>query len=391
MTAGRSVVTVEADHAPTLSICVVLYGGGHLALDALASVVERTTVPYEVIVVDNCSPDGSGSLVRARTRGVRFVANRVNVGFGGAMNQAAEAARGRYLCLLNPDAIVTDGWAEPLIARLRDRPGVGAVSPLLLEPDGQTVQEAGSFVDRTGYTFPIGTAMAGPLGPDAIFARVCDYASAACLVLDRGAFEQSGGFDLRFRPAYFEDADLAFTLAEHGWQTWFEPASRVRHARGGTDANGRALALVAANHPRFVEKWGNELVRRPAFDLESSGDGLALRDWRAARRVLVVDDGACEPPGVVAVAGRWLTSSWRPMVTVVSAQPRPPDAGDVEWLTVADGNARSRLVEGRSAHYDAIVNVDLSTEPVDEAALPVERPRSPHSGARDRYRWPGSP
>ena len=391
MTAGPSVVTVEADHAPTLSICVVLYGGGHLALEALGAVVERTTVPYEVIVVDNCSPDGSGSLVRARTRGVRFVANRVNVGFGGAMNQAAEAARGRYLCLLNLDAIVTDGWDEPLIARLRDRADVGAVSPLLLEPDGHTVQEAGSFVDRTGYTFPIGTASAGPLGPDALFARVCDYASAACLVLDRGAFEQSGGFDLRYRPAYFEDPDLAFTLAEHGWQTWFEPASRVCHVRGGTDANGRALTLVAANHPRFVEKWGVELARRPAFDPESSDDGLTLRDWRAARRVLLVDDGACEPPGVVAVARKWLTSSSRPMVTVVSTSPRPPDAGGVEWLTVADGDARTRLAEDRSAHYDAVVNVDLSTEPFDEAALPVGgTPLSP-SGNDDRYRWPGSP
>ena len=390
MTAGPSVVSVEADHAPTLSICVVLYGGGHLALEALGAVVERTTVPYEVIVVDNCSPDGSGSLVRARTRGVRFVANRVNVGFGGAMNQAAEAARGRYLCLLNLDAIVTDGWDEPLIARLRDRADVGAVSPLLLEPDGHTVQEAGSFVDRTGYTFPIGTASAGPLGPDALFARVCDYASAACLVVDRGAFEQSGGFDLRYRPAYFEDPDLAFTLAEHGWQTWFEPVSRVCHVRGGIDANGRALTLVAANHPRFVEKWGVELARRPAFDPESSDDGLTLRDWRAAHRVLLIDDGACEPPGVVAVAARWLTSSSRPMVTVVSTSPRPPDAGDVEWLTVADGDARTRLVEDRSAHYDAVVNVDLSTEPFDEAALPVGgTPLSP-SGNGDRYRWPGS-
>ena len=400
MRALRGVIEVPPERAPVLSICLVLYGGGRLALDAIAAVVTHTSVPYEVIVVDNCSPDGSGALVRAGTRGVRFLGNRDNLGFGGAMNQAAIASRGSLLCLLNPDAIVTDGWAEPLVARVR-RPGIGAVAPLLVEPGGVTVQEAGSFVDRSGFTFPIGTAVTGPLGPDALFARPTDYASAACLVIDRTAFEHVGGFDPRFHPAYFEDADLAFSLATRGRRTWFEPASRVVHVRGGTDVKGRALALVAANHPRFVEKWRDELARRPHHRTER--DGLTLRDWRCASRLLILDTPDGTYGKVESVVGRWQLAVPDALVTVLSARPRPRHGFSCEWLDAGSSQDLAGLAGDRSGHYDAALPVgtidDTSLRALQLLASPnaVLAPTVEPSAALlagpngeprpDRYRW----
>jgi GT2 family glycosyltransferase len=374
------VVTVPAADEPVLSICTVLYGGGRLALQALDAVTRHTTVPYEVIVVDNCSPDGSGVLLRAGVRGVRFVANRHNAGFGGGMNQAAALARAPHLVLLNPDTEVTAGWAEPLVARAA-RPHVGAVTAVLLESDGTTVQEAGAVVDRTGFTFPIGSAPNGPMGPDAHFARVVDYASAAALLVRSDAFERVGGFDPMFLPAYFEDVDLGFALAEAGLRTWVEPASRVVHHKGGTDTGGAASALLARNHPRFVGKWADEIGARPGRH-DGAAAELALRDWKADVRVLLLADDAA-PDAALTAAAAWRAAAPDGLVAVVSAHPRPVGAVGAEWLAVPDAGRRARVADERVSWADVVLPIDSNADPV----VTVAAARTTAARAAGRYRW----
>ncbi len=86
----------------------------------LAALVRHTRPPWELLVIDNGSTDGTGSYLS----GVRDVApvpvtlisNSKNIGFPAAINQGLRAARGDYLVLLNNDAVVTDGWLDQLIA-----------------------------------------------------------------------------------------------------------------------------------------------------------------------------------------------------------------------------------------------------------------------------------
>jgi GT2 family glycosyltransferase len=237
---------------PAVSILMVLYRGGVVALEALGSVAAHTTVPYEVVVVDNASPDASGAIVRMCTKGAVFVASPTNLGFGGGMNEAARHARAPLLCLLNPDVVVGPGWLEPLLAAT-ERPGVAAVAPVLVYPDG-SVQEAGSWIDSDGHTH----AHTEPLP------RTVDYASAACLVLRKEVFDELGGFDERYFPAYFEDADLGLRLQQAGWSTVVEPSVTVIHHRGGTDAGDGAKHLAHANHAVFVERWRDVLATKPS-------------------------------------------------------------------------------------------------------------------------------
>src|SRR5688572_4009917 len=111
------VVVPPADE-PRVSILVVLYGGAPLAVEAVAAVVEHTHVPFEVVVVDNCSPDGSFDTLSRELHGAVLVQSEANLGFGGGNNRAAELARAPVLVPLNPDTRVQAGWLEPLLARL---------------------------------------------------------------------------------------------------------------------------------------------------------------------------------------------------------------------------------------------------------------------------------
>lgn len=252
---------VDADATPRVTIAMVLYRGGIDAVAALGAVAANTPEPYEVVIVDNASPDASGALVRLSVIGARFVFNDVNLGFGGAMNQAVAAARAPAVCLLNPDTEVQPGWLGPLLSRLDRDVRCAAVTSLLLDPDGG-IQEAGAVIDGSGHTHAVG----GPsweLAASALGPRQIDYASAACLVVRTAAFREIGGFSPEFFPAYFEDADLALRFRAAGWSMWLEPESRVVHRKGATDTGGAARHLAHTNLLRFRAKWGTELARRP--------------------------------------------------------------------------------------------------------------------------------
>ena len=157
--------------------------------------------------------------------------------------------------------------------------GVAGVSPILENPDG-SVQEAGGVIDGDGNSHAIG-AGEWDLGLGDLAARRIDYASAAALVVRSKAFSEVGGFDERYRLAYFEDADLALALAHAGWELRLVPAVRVLHRRGGTAVGRRSLDLAVMNHALFVEKWASDLASR-SRDIETAEARRALRDRHAA-------------------------------------------------------------------------------------------------------------
>src|SRR3954454_22092290 len=83
-------VDIPSTDSPALSVLMVVYGGGDLAIDAVASLVEHTTEPFEVIVVDNASPDDSVAAIRSGIVGVNLITEHHNLGFGGGNNRAAQ-------------------------------------------------------------------------------------------------------------------------------------------------------------------------------------------------------------------------------------------------------------------------------------------------------------
>lgn len=281
---------------PLVSIVVVTYGGFDWVLPALRAVADNTDPCYQVIVVDNASPDGTGARLRDAVEGATVVLNDGNVGFGAGANQGALLAQGRHLFFLNSDAFVQPGWLPPLLAILDSNPDVAVVASRLVEPDG-TLQEAGGLVGANGYAGQLGMG-AGAAESEFRFRRQVDFASGAALLIRRQEFLAVGGFHPSYVMGYFEDVDLCLELARKGLRTIYEPASVVSHLRGASTDPEAALRRATASHEVFVRRWAAECERRPAIaEVDRYPHRLiAARDVVAPERILVVCDGPPADP-----------------------------------------------------------------------------------------------
>ncbi|MBP2321757.1 GT2 family glycosyltransferase [Kibdelosporangium banguiense] len=268
---------------PLVSVVIVTHGGGELLTRCISALRDNTREAIEVIVLDSASPDGTGEWARRALPDVKVHTSVANHGFGAMSNMGVLDARAPYVCFLNADVTVSPNWLPPLLEVLETQPHVGAVAPLMNNPDG-TVQEYGSVVRADGWS-------EAWTDTSALFRRPVDYASGACLLVRRRAFFEVGGFAPEYHIAYFEDTDLAFALREAGWSTVVEPRSAVVHERHGISGSERALSLMQRNHGIFAAKWARRLATHVAIKPDSPAHHLAhARDLTVLERILVIDD-----------------------------------------------------------------------------------------------------
>jgi len=349
------VLRLPAPASPEVSVILVTYGGGEWPLRALAALEANTDPVYEVVAVDNASPDGTADRLASRVEGLRLVRNDRNLGFAAAAHQGAGEARADLLCFLNPDALVTPGWLEALRAAAA-RAGIGAAVPRFLDATGR-VQEAGSVVDRQGWTEALGAGL-DPADASTRFPRVVDYGSAACLLIPRAAYERAGGFDPAYFPAYCEDVDLAFALRAAGLHTLYEPRADVVHQGAVSAGEAGRVELIERNRPRLLERWGEELDWRPPLgELDRHPHRvLALRDALVPERVLVLADRI---PGPSDPLGRFLIelAEARPAVrfTLATAEEGDADRLLAAGVEVAAGADVAAWLEARRFHHSAVL------------------------------------
>lgn len=346
---------------PLVSIVMVTHGGWDWPERSLAAVAEETPPLYEVVVVDNASWDGTPDLLEELVDGFGLIRNERNVGFATAANQGAAGANGEFLCFLNPDCLVGPGWIRPLVEALENDPRTGAAIPRFLDPQGR-VQEAGSGVDRQGWTYAFG-AGADPDDPEHRFRRYVDYASAACLVIRRTAFEQAGGFHPRYF-MYCEDVDLCLTLRDRGLRTVYEPRSSVVHAGAASTSAPTRARLIEQARELLMQRWGHRLADRPALtELDRHPHRLvALRDAEAPDRLLVLAERP--PAGELGDALRRTAARPDARVTVVvweRAGEEPLLREGVEVVAPEDPGA---WLAERRFHYSAVA-VDGGFEGID--------------------------
>jgi GT2 family glycosyltransferase len=282
----------SADGATTIktSVIIPVFNQVEFTFQCLRSLLrELDFSETEVIVVDDGSADETLRVLSHFEGFVRVVVNEKNLGFVGACNRGAEAARGRYLVFLNNDTVVLPGWLSHLVETAEADVRVGAVGSLFLYPDGR-IQEAGAIVWRDGTLYHYGWGRS-PDEKKYIFAREVDYCSGASLLVRRDLFERLGGFDDRYSPAYFEDADLCFGVRSLGFKVVYQPASRLVHYEGataGTDSGSGVKQYQIVNRWKFYEKWRDLLER------DHVPHDLARRDEAADRRrgpyIFVFDD-----------------------------------------------------------------------------------------------------
>jgi N-acetylglucosaminyl-diphospho-decaprenol L-rhamnosyltransferase len=197
------------------------------AADLRRQVASRATLESfdRLLVVDNASTDDTREV--AADAGLEVVSLDANRGLAAAANVGVDRASGPSFALLNPDVRATSpGEFERLEEALEDEK-VGAVAPALVLPDG-TLQDSARWVPT-----PLDLAVRRISRNDHGAVRVTnpldvEWATAACLVVRRCAFDQIGGLDESYF-LYFEDVDLCVRLRAAGFRVRYDPTVRVLH------------------------------------------------------------------------------------------------------------------------------------------------------------------
>ncbi|GAB0114499.1 hypothetical protein AcidC75_20230 [Acidisoma sp. C75] len=274
--------------APEISIILILWNQAHLTLRCLRAIAAATGPSCEVILLDNGSTDETPALLE-RLEGARIIRSPENLGFLRGCNQAAAAARGRAILLLNNDAVLRPGSLHAALETLDSAPDIGAVGARIILPSGR-LQEAGSIVWADGSCLGYLRGAAEDAYP-AMFRRDVDYCSGACLLVRRSLWQQLGGFEPAFAPAYYEETDLCLRLQTAGFRVVYDPAVVIDHFEFGSEAAGGDSTLaMRRNQALFRERHAGPLRRTHLMP-----DGLPVLAARRAAawpkpRLLVIDN-----------------------------------------------------------------------------------------------------
>jgi GT2 family glycosyltransferase len=290
----------SAAREPLVSVLVLSHNVKDLLLDCLTALHQATDVPFEVIVVDNNSKDGSAAAVEESFPHATVHRLRRDSGFGRAHNAGLEHARGRFVLLLSPEVMLGAGCVGALADFLLVRPDVGAVSPRLVRPGGRLDEES-----RRAFPTP-SVAIYRLLGLSRLFPHSkrfgrhnfghlpadrpheIDAGSSACLMIRRSAIEKVGKFD----PAYFmygEDLDFCYRLKQGGWKVFYVPSADAQRHTGAPSRQESARRRYELHSSMWTFHHKHYADELPAF-----GNGLVwaaiwarwalLSGWSAVNR-----------------------------------------------------------------------------------------------------------
>jgi O-antigen biosynthesis protein len=277
--AARSASQISALHAPMVqgltSIIILTWNQLPFTMSCLASIAKHTTEPYELIIIDNGSTDGTIAWLREQavndTR-IHIIENSTNRGFAAGCNQGIECARGEYILLLNNDTVVTPGWLTGLREVLDRYPDAGIVGPMTNNASGvQVVADIGyssleelptwaiSFRENNRYrVIPL--------------RRIVGF----CLLLKRELVEQIGLLDESFGPGNYEHDDYCLRAELAGYRNLVAGDVFLYH-EGGATFSGNRMNRGGENRKNrtiFTQKW------------DSSGlEESILRRWLALNAI----------------------------------------------------------------------------------------------------------
>jgi GT2 family glycosyltransferase len=254
------------------AVAIVNWNSGPWLKTCLESLMSAGSTP-EIVVVDNASQDDSLEAAETFRDRVHFIRNSVNRGFAAAVNQAFQSTSSPYVLLLNPDVQASPEGISRLEKVLETQPRAAAIGGYIgekyLPRNFPTIR---SLLLENIFGKPNISALSGP-GPQRV-----DQPAAAALLVRRDAFEEIGGLDEQFYPAWYEDVDFCRRLAAKGWEIHFARDVQFPHKGGySADAMGQAKFLNAyyGNQFRYAKKHfgaAGALIVRASIVI-----GMALR------------------------------------------------------------------------------------------------------------------
>ena len=256
-----------------LSVVIVNYNVKYFLEQALHSASKALSgIEGEIFVVDNHSADGSAEMVQNRFPAVKLIANKKNVGFSAANNQAIKMCSGEYILLLNPDTVVEEDTFLKVIQFMDEHPEAGGLGVKMIDGSGKFLPEskrglpspAVAFYKIFGLSklFPksktFGRYHLGFLDKNKI--HEVEILSGAFMLLRKSALDKTGLLDEDYF-MYGEDIDLSYRIIKAGYKNYYFPGTKIIHYKGESTKKSsinyvfvfyRAMAIFARKH--FSEK-----------------------------------------------------------------------------------------------------------------------------------------
>jgi GT2 family glycosyltransferase len=245
--------------APVCDLVLLSWNRADVLVPCVERLLRHTALPSRLLIVDNASTDRETLAYLERVQGTAWMEVAVlrrskNEGYAVGMNDGLRHTSSPWICLLNNDILVTDGWLAEMLRVAEANPQIGLLNPMSNE-------------------FSVGPTQPGPAIDAAARARrggagrwleTC-VGVGFCVLLPRDVFEQIGYFDERFRFMYFEDRDYSWRVRQAGFICAIAEGAYVyHHRRSGIKQNPALEAWMWENEERFYQKWPVERPRRIA-------------------------------------------------------------------------------------------------------------------------------
>ncbi|MCF3110518.1 glycosyltransferase family 2 protein [Niabella sp. CC-SYL272] len=265
----------------TLSIIIVSYNVKYFLEHCLVSVLRAAKdLQTEIIVVDNCSTDGSLEYLLPLFPQVLFIANKENAGFGRACNQGLRSATGRFVLFLNPDTLVPENALIKSLEVFERDETVGAVGIRMFNGAGIFLKESkrgfpscsASFFKLSGMHrfFPGSRTFdryyMGHLDDEKD--QYVEVLAGAFMLIPREVLEKTGSFDEAFF-MYGEDIDLSYRIYKSGYKNYYLSDPAIIHFKGESTSKSslgyiknfyQAMGIFVNKHHRGTKRFGLRLL-----------------------------------------------------------------------------------------------------------------------------------
>src|SRR3989344_2170440 len=238
-----------------LSVVIVNWNTKKLLENCLISIFKFTkNLSFEVIVVDNNSHDASSQMVAKKFPQVKLIKNQENLGYAKANNQGIRLAKGKYILLLNSDTYLVENSFKKLANLAGSLKNLGALGPLLLNPDKSIQQSVGffphlpqiiwwmSFIDD----LPGGTFLKPyHVDHDSFYKNQheVDWITGAAFLIPKKVVGKIGMLDEKIF-MYGEDFEWCFRIKKAGFKVYFSPSAKIVHIGGGSVNKIRTNAFI---------------------------------------------------------------------------------------------------------------------------------------------------
>ncbi len=258
--------SVKWEGASKVDLVIINYNTLGYLKECIASIQRNTSYPYNLIVVDNGSNDGSVKYL-AQFREITLIINKENLGFARACNQGIMAGEGEFVVILNSDIKVSSGWLAALVQTAKSDEMIGVVGPKMVNEKNQIIGAGVTSLNQ----FCSSRGLGEKDRPD-LFDQLedCYTVGGACYLIRRQALRKVGVFDENYF-FYFEETDLSLRMLEKGYRVVYTPDVKIIHYHEGSIDKEKPGERFVRNRyfetsqQRFVDKWRDVLegaVRR---------------------------------------------------------------------------------------------------------------------------------